>query len=51
MTLNCEQLYQIKGGGFSAALGTWILNTLNFINEVGRNIGSAINYLIHGVKC
>lgn len=49
-----EELMNVVGGATSYTSGSFLNSVVRVIGaflDIGRNIGSAINYLIYGKKC
>ncbi len=51
MKLTSNELYEINGGAFSAALGNFIINAYNFVVDLGRYFGSAVSHLLRKTRC
>lgn len=51
MPLKNEELCEINGGAFSAALGNFIIDAYNFIVDLGRYFGSAVSHMFSKTRC
>ena len=52
MNLTNKELNLIIGGSTSwTTVGNLVLNGLNFLVSLGRQLGSSVAYLIQGKKC
>ena len=51
LKLSHDELYEINGGAFSAALGNFIIDAYNFVVDLGRYFGSAISHMFRKTNC